>query len=593
MFVAVAPGADLKADLSATTNGIQQNKDLGNVVGGETYQFSADVYFQGGPSSVTSVTFGHDGNLPSFVTSVTGGTLTRSSGTGESTHASSTITVLAPCTLGVFGGTSGGATKVSGAAVQYVDSPDNASVGVGTAFINITGNVTSLGSNCNVTPPDSTPPVITPSISGTLGNNGWYVSDVSLSWSVVDSESAISSSSGCDAVSIIADQDATTYTCSATSAGGTASESVSIKRDATAPSVSCGAADGNWHASDVSIACTASDVRSGLVDAADANFSLATSVAIGTEKSDASTGSRTISDQAGNSSPAGPVAGNKIDKKGPSVTLNGAADSCSLPGNNGWCRGTQTAGFSASDGGSGLATDGAASRNFTKQSATNGSAVMIASGAVADMVGNSNAGIDAGPYMIDSGAPSVSCQSPPAFLLNQPGAQVSASISDAISLPLNASESAAADTSSVGLKNVSITGYDNAGNSATKSCAYTVGYNFDGLYAPVDRPNTLNVSKAGQAIPLKWRLTDYFGNGVTSLSSASVVVGSLACSASVPSDLIEEYAAGSSGLQNLGDGYYQFNWKTPSTYANSCKAIGLNLGEAAPRYGLGNFNFKK
>ena len=33
---------------------------------------------------------------------------------------------------------------------------------------------------------DDTPPVITPSISGTLGSNGWYTSDVTVSWSVND-----------------------------------------------------------------------------------------------------------------------------------------------------------------------------------------------------------------------------------------------------------------------------------------------------------------------------------------------------------------------------------------------------------------------
>src|SRR5262245_35509620 len=35
-------------------------------------------------------------------------------------------------------------------------------------------------------PADSTPPVITPNVSGTLGDNGWYISDVTVSWSVVD-----------------------------------------------------------------------------------------------------------------------------------------------------------------------------------------------------------------------------------------------------------------------------------------------------------------------------------------------------------------------------------------------------------------------
>jgi len=38
-------------------------------------------------------------------------------------------------------------------------------------------------------PPDTTPPVITPSIAGTLGSGGWYTSAVSVAWSVIDDES--------------------------------------------------------------------------------------------------------------------------------------------------------------------------------------------------------------------------------------------------------------------------------------------------------------------------------------------------------------------------------------------------------------------
>jgi hypothetical protein len=56
-------------------------------------------------------------------------------------------------------------------------------------------------------------------------------------------------------------------------------------------------------------------------------------------------------------------------------------------------------------------------------------------------------------------------------------------------------------------------------------------------------------------------------------------------------DLIEEYASGGSGLQNLGDGYYQWNWKMPSNYANSCKTMKLDLGEGLFHTAL--FQFKK
>ena len=89
----------------------------------------------------------------------------------------------------------------------------------------------------NQAPSDVTPPVITPTVTGTLGTNGWYTSDVAVSWTVTDDGSAISSTSGCGPTTINADTADTTLTCSATSAGGTSSQSVTIKRDATAPTL--------------------------------------------------------------------------------------------------------------------------------------------------------------------------------------------------------------------------------------------------------------------------------------------------------------------------------------------------------------------
>lgn len=51
------------------------------------------------------------------------------------------------------------------------------------------------------------------------------------------------------------------------------------------------------------------------------------------------------------------------------------------------------------------------------------------------------------------------------------------------------------------------------------------------------------------------------------------------------------YAAGVSGLQNLGNGYYQFNWATPKSYANSCKTLHLALGDGADH--TAQFKFTK
>ena len=82
---------------------------------------------------------------------------------------------------------------------------------------------------------DTTPPLIKATVQGPQGKNGWYTGDVSVIWSVTDAGSKISSSSGCGNVSVKADTTGVTFTCKATSGGGTSSQSVKIKRDATPP----------------------------------------------------------------------------------------------------------------------------------------------------------------------------------------------------------------------------------------------------------------------------------------------------------------------------------------------------------------------
>ena len=48
-------------------------------------------------------------------------------------------------------------------------------------------------------------------------------------------------------------------------------------------------------------------------------------------------------------------------------------------------------------------------------------------------------------------------------------------------------------------------------------------------------------------------------------------------------DALEEVAPGKEGLKNLGSGHYQLTWKSPSTYAGSCKTLKLDLGEGITR----------
>jgi Tol biopolymer transport system component len=93
--------------------------------------------------------------------------------------------------------------------------------------------------------------------------------------------------------------------------------------DTDAPDVTCGSADGDWHGANVAIGCTATDAGSGVAEA-DAAFSLTTSVAAGSEAPNAQTGSRLVCDLAGNCATAGPIGGNKIDRKAPKLALPAA-----------------------------------------------------------------------------------------------------------------------------------------------------------------------------------------------------------------------------------------------------------------------------
>lgn len=121
---------------------------------------------------------------------------------------------------------------------------------------------------------DTTPPVIEYSVTGTKGNNDWYTSDVGLTWTVTENESPETLQvTGCDNQTINTDQQATSYSCSASSEGGDAAQqTVVIKRDATAPTnvsfTGGGISDGaSYYFGSVPSAptgCTADDATSGL-----------------------------------------------------------------------------------------------------------------------------------------------------------------------------------------------------------------------------------------------------------------------------------------------------------------------------------------
>jgi probable HAF family extracellular repeat protein len=115
-------------------------------------------------------------------------------------------------------------------------------------------------------PSDSTPPDIAAQVSGTKGANDWYTDDVTVSWTVSEPDSPASlTTSGCDTKKVTADTatNGITFTCSASSDGGRSSKSVTIKRDAAAPTVTFAGASTYTIDQTVNLTCNAIDPTPG------------------------------------------------------------------------------------------------------------------------------------------------------------------------------------------------------------------------------------------------------------------------------------------------------------------------------------------
>lgn len=100
-----------------------------------------------------------------------------------------------------------------------------------------------------------------------------------------------------------------------------------------------------------------------------------------------------------------------------------------------------------------------------------------------------------------------------------------------------------------------------------------------GFDAPVESPAVAtNLAKAGKTIPLRFFAATATGP-IMGLQSVRVAITGVDC-ANVPAalDALEEYVPGKAvGLQELGGGYYQYNWSTRLDDLGSCKSVTLAL----------------
>jgi len=136
---------------------------------------------------------------------------------------------------------------------------------------------------------------------------------------------------------------------------------------------------------------------------------------------------------------------------------------------------------------------------------------------------------------------------------------------------------------------------------------FLVQYQFNGFTSPVNPP-VINSAQAGQTIPFKWQLLypdvpslGFNGGPVTNLNlvvppaAATTfpfltlgVVGDCSSSSNLAfDDSIPVDTESQTGLMNQGNGFYQYNWKTPKVLngmalAGQCVVVDAEVGDGQP-----------
>jgi hypothetical protein len=265
-------------------------------------------------------------------------------------------------------------------------------------------NVTILlNSTAPAVPTDATPPAITPTVTGTLGNNGWYTSNVAIAWTVTDPEST-PTTTACGAQNVTSDTAGVTFTCSATSAGGSTSSSVTVKRDTTAPTITASAVpapNGNgWNNTNVTVSYVVDDALSGVDSSASA-----VGVDVLSAEGAGQSAAGSVTDIAGNTA-SGTVSGINIDKTAPTITASAAPG----PNSNGWNNTDVTVSYVVADTLSGVdaGTSAVGIDVLTAEGAG-----QSAAGSVTDLAGNTASATVSG-INIDRTAPTITASAAPA-----------------------------------------------------------------------------------------------------------------------------------------------------------------------------------
>jgi hypothetical protein len=116
------------------------------------------------------------------------------------------------------------------------------------------------------------------------------------------------------------------------------------------------------------------------------------------------------------------------------------------------------------------------------------------------------------------------------------------------------------------------------------------GFTFTGFFSPVDNPPTVNVVKAGGAVPIKFSLGG--DQGLDILAEGYPASHEIDCSSDAPRDPIEETATtGNNSLTYDPDtDTYTYVWKTAKAWAGTCRKLVVRLSDGSDH--KANFRFK-
>lgn len=347
-------------------------------------------------STAHSLTLHIDGTPPTIsLQSVTTGTTSYVSGRWVNTP----VTATFACTDATSGPVS--------PSVSQTASSEGGNQTLSGQCKDVAGNLSSVLS-VNPVNIDLTPPTLTQSLSpASPASTGWYNNSTGAPTvtypTCSDALSGLATS--CPGPYTFPEGKNTGHTVAVTdNAGNTTTLTAGpVNVDLTAPTVSCQQPDGQWHATDVTLTCTASDTGSGFASGTTESISVGTTVPSGTETANASTNPTQACDLAGNCTPIPSINGNKVDKKAPTfaaptATANGAPYTAGS-----WTNQSVTVSFSCADAGAGVAANNPApaSQSFTQDGGN-----QQASSTCADAVGNS-ASTSFGPIRIDKTKPTI------------------------------------------------------------------------------------------------------------------------------------------------------------------------------------------